>query len=171
MNDLKLYQLDDAAQAVLDGLYYCDEETGEILYDPTSLEELRMDVTRKLNGCAHAVVKIEGDIAKDEAMIKILTEHRDMKERERKDLEAYIARHLESIGGKLDLPGVAYRIRKGSSESVDIMDAEVIPREYFRVKTIEEPDKKAIREAIKSGKHVPGAAILKTPWRKLVRNS
>lgn len=47
------------------------------------------------------------------------------------------------------------------SESVDIFDEAAIPDAYLVVKTETRPDKKAIKEALKDGREVPGAKVVR----------
>lgn len=75
-------------------------------------------------------------------------------------LRAYLQRGMEGAGlQKIEGPGVVIGFRK--SAAVVIYGADLIPDEYMRQPETPPPapDKKAIGEAIKAGREVPGAII------------
>jgi type II secretory pathway component PulL len=64
---------------------------------------------------------------------------------------------LEELGmTKLDCADMSVSLR-ASAPGVEIIDMSQLPERYVRVKI--EPDKSAIREALKDGEIVPGAAL------------
>ena len=64
--------------------------------------------------------------------------------------------------GLQGVKGNVYRLSIRGTDVVKITDDAVLPSEYVRTKTTVEPDKTAIREALKSGQEVPGAALVKS---------
>lgn len=52
-----------------------------------------------------------------------------------------------------------YKISYRKSESVEIINEEMIPQEFMKEKTTIAPDKTAIKEALKNWSEVPGATI------------
>lgn len=58
---------------------------------------------------------------------------------------------------KIELPH--FRLRFHKSSSVQITDDSLLPKQFVKEKTVSEPDKKAIKEAIDAGVEVPGAKI------------
>lgn len=61
--------------------------------------------------------------------------------------------------GLKKVSGNAYAISLRKSESVNITNPDLLGEDYLRRKEIVEPDKTAIKAAIKSGKEVPGAML------------
>lgn len=75
-------------------------------------------------------------------------------------LRKYLAENLLACGiEKVSGPGVSISFRKSSAVVID--GADLIPQEFIRVPEPKpaEPDKKAIADAIKAGREVPGAHI------------
>lgn len=64
--------------------------------------------------------------------------------------------------GLKKVSGDIYSISLRANEVVKITDASVLPPEYVRTKTSVEPDKIAIKEALKQGQEVPGAMMDKS---------
>lgn len=87
-------------------------------------------------------------------------ERREAIERRAARLRAYLQRCMEACGiEKIEGPGIAIGFRKSSS--VVINEPGLIPSEFMRQPEPPPPapDKRAIADAIKSGREVPGAHI------------
>lgn len=63
---------------------------------------------------------------------------------------------LKKISGEL------YAISLRATDIVNVTDMNVLPAEYIRVKTTTEPDKLAIKDALKQGIEIPGAMLEKS---------
>lgn len=61
--------------------------------------------------------------------------------------------------GKDELNGNEFRYKLQKSESAKILDEKAIPAEFQVIKVTETPDRVAIKNAIKEGREVPGAAL------------
>lgn len=59
--------------------------------------------------------------------------------------------------GDLDFGLTKFGTRK--SESIEVKDVNQLPKEYKTIKTTEQADKKAIKEALKQGKEIKGCSI------------
>lgn len=57
-------------------------------------------------------------------------------------------------------PEVTLRFRKSSS--VEITDSESLPKQFLRAKTVVEPDKTAIKNALKAGEKIQGAQLVES---------
>ena len=62
--------------------------------------------------------------------------------------------------GIVEIKGKTIRLSFRKSESVEIVDVDLIPDDFKIVKTLIEPDKKYIKQAIKDGVKVEGARIV-----------
>ena len=57
-----------------------------------------------------------------------------------------------------DLPRFRLSLRK--SQAVDVTDKDALPQGYLRIKTVTEPDKTALKVALKQGQAIPGAVLV-----------
>ena len=153
---MNLYQIDQRLAALLevDG-DIIDTDSGEILSleDVEALEMARAD---KIEGWG---LWIKNKCAEATA---IKVEEMNLKERRQK-LEALIEnstkRYQQYLAGeKVSTPRLTVNYRK--TQSVEVTDLNIIPADYKRVKLLTEPDKVAIKDAIKNGMEIPGAALV-----------
>lgn len=131
-----------------------DTETGEII-DPEKLSQLQMDFDDKVEGIALWIKDLLSDAAAIKAEKDKLNERQKVCENKAKNLKEYLSGFL--AGKKFKTPRVAISYRK--SESVNVSDIGKIPEEYLKYKD-PEPDKTAIKAAIKSGQIIDGAEIV-----------
>ena len=131
-----------------------DTETGEII-DPEKLSRLQMDFDDKVEGIALWIKDLLSDAATIKAEKDKLADRQRVCENKAKNLKEYLSGFL--AGQKFKTPRVAISYHK--SESVDVQDIEEIPKEYLKYKD-PEPDKAAIKAALKAGKDIPGAEIV-----------
>ena len=68
---------------------------------------------------------------------------------------------MQSNGLK-KVQGSAYTLSIREADSVDVTDVNALPDLYLRRKETVEPDKVVLREALKGGICIPGAALIKT---------
>lgn len=125
-----------------------------------TLESLSGDLEVKAQSVAHMVRAFEADAAACKQWAKDATERAKAIENRAERMRDYLARCMESCGiEKVSGPGVELSFRKSSAVVIDGQD--LIPAEFMRVKPAPdpEPDKKAIADAIKAGKEVPGAHV------------
>ena len=91
----------------------------------------------------------------EQARIQSLVES---KEKELKRMDNFINFLMQSFQ-KDKLETNLYKISYRKSESVEIINEEMIPQEFMKEKTTIAPDKTAIKEALKNWAEVPGATI------------
>lgn len=144
-----LYEID---QEILNCI---DLETGEIL-DFEKLTELQMAREEKLENVALWIKNLNSDMAAYKAEIEIFKQRHDAAKNRVEKLKEWLANILE--GQKMVTPRVQVTFRR--SESVQIEDADLIPKEYIKEKIETSPDKVAIKEAIKSGRKVAGCELV-----------
>ena len=147
-----LYEID---QEIMDFEFEIDEETGEIL-NAKDLDNLEMEREQKIEGVA---LWYKNMLAEKEMVKK---EKESFAEREKKldkkieSVKGYLAYALQGEPFSTSKVQMSYR----KSESVNIPDESIIPRDYCTVTTVVKPDKKRIKEAIKNGVAVEGAQIV-----------
>lgn len=153
-----LYELDQAVLTVLeDGLVF-DEETGEILFDEDNFAALEGERNDKLEAVALFVKSLEADAAAIKAEEKTLAERRGVKERKAERLRKYISDSMQLFGDtKLETPRCMLSFRK--SDAVEITDATLIREDLWK-HPAPQPDKAAIKKALKAGEEIDGAQIV-----------
>lgn len=149
---MTLYEISQQIRNAIDFGY--DPETGEIL-DDTALKELEMERDEKLENLILWVKDIRAEEEAIQNEEKALKARREANHRKGDSISQYIQNMLG--GKKFSTARCAVSYRK--TTAVNILDVNLIPAEYRRVKVTEEPDKTAIKNAIKAGNTIPGASL------------
>lgn len=137
-----------------------NEETGEII-DNTDIinqlfEEIKLDLEDKLDNCMKLIKELEGssEILKQEA--KRINNKAIAFDNKAKQLKELMKNALVSSGQeKLKTFYFSYSIK--NSESIEVTDVELLPRQFLRIK--KEADKKAIKEALQNNISIEGCSI------------
>lgn len=151
---MRLYEISEALRAVLEGGFVFDEETGEVLFDSSNLDDLTASYEEKMEACAIIKKECDADAAAIREEEKKLAERRHRLEKKSDSMADYIARNM--IGDGLQTPKVSLSWRK--SKSVVIEDESAIPSDFIEMQP--KISKKMIGEAIKAGEIVPGAEMV-----------
>lgn len=131
-----------------------DPETGELL-DYDAFLELQMERDSKIDNTACWVKELTAQANAIDAEIKSLTERKKSAQAKAQRLTEYLGTVLG--GEKFSSARCAISYRK--SEAVEV-DEELCPKKYM-VKTVTvKPDKKAIKELLKTGKAVKGCTLV-----------
>ena len=154
---MKLYEINAALQELLDQV---DPETGELTCDLEQLEALTLEREDKLEGLALYAKNAKAEAAAIREEEKALAERRKALETRADRAMAFLDAELG--GENFHTPRVAVSHRR--TESVEIgaefLDwARTFGDQYLRF-TDPEPDKKAIKTALKAGEIIPGAEIV-----------
>lgn len=153
---MNLYELSGQLQAALDALE-TDPGTGEAI-GWEAVEALEMERDAKLENYALAVKNYRSDAAKIDVEIKQLQARKKSAEHRAERLESCVSRVMEQAGlERFQTPRAEVSFRK--SEAVQVIDLQLLAEGYKRQKPAE-PDKVAIKRAIKAGREVPGAQLL-----------
>lgn len=113
-------------------------------------------------GCGYGFVIMENKHTIDaiEAEIKRLSEKKQYIAKATERLENAISEAMQRFGiEKIEAATIKLSFRK--SESIEIVDAALIPDEFMVAKTTYTPDKAAIKSIIKDGGDVYGARLIK----------
>lgn len=151
---MRLYDISEALRAVLEGGFVFDEETGEVLFDSSNLDDLKASYDEKLEACAIIKKECDADAAAIREEEKRLAERRHRLESKSARMADYIARNM--IGDGLQTPKVSLSWRK--SKQVIIEDESAIPSDFIEMQP--KISKKTIGDAIKAGETVPGASMI-----------
>lgn len=146
-----LYSIDQAIMACV------DTETGEIV-DPEALDALLMQRDDKLEGIALWIKNLQSDALAYKAEKDAFAARQKAAENKVESLKKYLADALQ--GQKFSTAKCAVSFRK--SETVEVEDVKLVPAELLRVKTTIEPDKTAIKAAIKAGQEISGCKLVES---------
>ena len=142
---MTLYEIDRKIEAAMEAGMTVDEETGEVVFDESMLEGLRIEKNTKIESIAlyiKSLLALAQDV-KDEA--DALTERRKRYEKKAERLKEYLGQSLDCDGvDKFETAKCRISFRNSAAVSVDI---DRLPEQYIRVK------------AIKAGEEIPGAYI------------
>lgn len=151
-----LYELNSDLQHVLDGGLIVDEETGEVLFDSSNLEKLQAEYEAKLEACGLYIKNLESDAKAIRAEEIALAQRRRVLENKAKRLRSYL---LLNLGDDQTIKTPRLVMSTRYSEAVQIDDDTELADEWCRIKR--EPNKSAIKEALKAGAEIAGAEIIK----------
>lgn len=135
--------------------YECDPETGELL-NALEWDKLNMAYEEKVENIACFIKNLTSDIADFKAEEANLAARRKTLERKAEFLKRLLLDNMD--GQKFSTVKCAVSFRK--SEAVQVDDVNHVPAEMLRIKTTYEPDKTAIKAAIKSGREINGCKLV-----------
>ena len=168
-----LFEIQDSMMALLE---YGVDEDGVIIETEEEFNELynsiQLDLQTKLDNTNCLQKMIDGELEVIDKEIKRLTAEKSARVRKKEWLknrvDYFVKRQFTDEQGnvdeesvhkyKLELPHSKISYRK--SDSVEVADIEMLPEEYVKTKIEKNPDKVAIKNAIKDGKEIKGAKIV-----------
>ena len=125
-----------------------------------SLNSIDDEIDTKAENIAKVIKSIESDVAGLKGEEKRLADRRKGLENRIDNLKKYIESSMRAVG-KEKIRGKVFTLGiQKNAPSVDIIDEDVIPKQYFITK--KELSKKDILVALKKGEEVPGAAVKQT---------
>lgn len=154
---MRLYEIDNRIEEVIERGFFLDEETGEV-FDADSLDDLKMARDEKLENCGLYVKNIKAEAAAIRAEEVKLAERRHAMERKAKSLEDYMLRSMERADMR-KLETARCKLATRISKRVEVTDMDLIPDEFVRTKIERTADKAAIKAALKT-ECVPGAVLV-----------
>lgn len=157
---MKLYEITEAYRNIEMLLNDADNDDDLVLFNSALI-----DIQGQLEDKVENIVNL---IRNSDADIKALKEEEQRLNKKRKALENKVQSMKDYVFDSLVVTGTesikykAFKVSiKENPESVFVTDANKIPDSYF---VTQEPkiDKRAVKEAIKDGKSVPGAELIRT---------
>ena len=168
-----LFEIQDSMMALLeygvdeDGVIIETEEEFDALYD-----SIQLDLHTKLDNTNCLQKMIDGEISVIDKEIKRLQAEKKAREAKREWLknrvDYFFVRQFIDENGNIDFEGIHKyklvlphsKISYRKSDSVEVTDIDKLPEEYIKTKIEKNPDKVAIKNAIKSGEEINGAKIV-----------
>lgn len=151
-----LYELTGDFERVINMLY--DPEVDEqMIFD--TLESIEYEIELKAENYAKIIKNVESDIDGLKSEEKRISDKRKTLESKVRRLKLNLEASMKTTGKtKFKTPLFSFNIQKNPA-SLQIVDEKVIPKEYF-VPQPDMVDKSRLKEALKSGQAVPGAALV-----------
>lgn len=154
---MKIYEIPGALRELLDRLD-ADPDTGEVDGEAlAAYAEYNAAAAEKLEGTACYVRELKAEADAIKAEEERLAKRRKALENKSSRLKTYMMPALEAMGGKVK--GVMASVRIGKSQAVTVFDLDALPDAFKRVVTKVDPDKVALKKALKAGEDIPGAAL------------
>jgi hypothetical protein len=135
------------------------QDDSQTIADTIEAESYTLEV--KAQNVAYAVRNLEAAAAAIKDAEKQMADRRKSIENRAMHVKEYLKTCMEVAGvKKIDCPHFALTI-KSNPPSVDVFEPGLVPAEFIRQPEPPPPaiDKKAIAEAIKAGREVPGAML------------
>ena len=149
---MTLYEINEQIKNAIE--FGFDPETGEIL-DSTALEQLQIDRDEKIENICLFIKDLIAEAAAIKTEEVALAGRRMHTENKVQSLKRYLQAMLDGQKWKSSKAVVSYR----KTQSVVVDDLDQIPTDFMRIKTVSEPDKVAIKDALKDGKEVAGCHL------------
>lgn len=155
-----LYEIDRNLYELLENDMVVDEETGEIIFEESDIDNLLLSRDQKLENTACYIKNLMSDIDQIKTEEKALKERRQTKEKKVERLKSYLANSMLLFGDKkFETPRVALSFRK--SKQVEIAEDANIPQEYMTIKVEKNPNKTKLKDAIlKQGLLIDGVQVV-----------
>lgn len=135
----------------------CDTETGEILI-PELLDSLMMERNAKIESVALWVKNLESDAAAFKAEKDAFAKREEQANKKAESLKNWLAQACNGQAFNTTKCAVSFR----RSEKVDIVDKTLIPAGFLTETVTVNPNKKAIKDAIKAGQEINGCRLVES---------
>lgn len=162
---MNLFEIDKTIREVLNQGFSVDPETGELLFETSDL--VNLEATKKEKFLAIAKM-----VKENQAMIKAFKEEEKAMSTRRKSLEnknislTQWALLNMGEGDKFEDTQAKISYSKGS-ESVEVLTIENLDPKYITEKYTHTADKKALKEALKSGEFIEGVTLVRNAQVKI----
>jgi len=154
-----IYQLTEELSALQSMLEDADGDTTEAITN--TILGLSGEIGDVVEDAIKLIKNIDGDVSSIDAEITRLTIRKQQFAGRVSGVRDAIRQVMEKAGyDKLKTALFSITLAKGR-ESVVVVDESLIPDDYVVVKTIVQPDKKAIGEAFKAGQAIPGCEYVR----------
>lgn len=124
-----------------------------------SLEGIQGEIEIKAEALLRVVSNMDGDITAIDAEIDRLKHRKAIIENRKTSLRDYLQHNMEVTGiNKIDCPLFSITLAKPRPMAV-VENESLVPAEFVRTKTVTAVDKKAVLDALKAGRAIPGCVL------------
>lgn len=145
--------------AVIDGSLVIDEETGEVLFEPSDLEAMAADTAEKFLAVRIKAGDYRAQAANLRELAKALGDSAKAADKRADSLEAYMLNCAKAVGGEIKTGTITVRVRK-CPPSVEVLEEAQIPEAFWTEKTVRSINKTLIKNTIIGGGYVPGCSLV-----------
>jgi hypothetical protein len=164
---MKLYEIAEQYQSI-QSLAESEDAT-MVLAVADTMEAIEGDFKDKAQAVVAASMNISADIAAIDAQIKRLQDKKKSIQSRVDWLRNYLKRNMDATGiTKISCPLFSATLA-APGKKVEITDETKIPDKYVRVKTVVDPDIPAILMALKEGADIPGAMLVDSERRLIIK--
>ncbi len=155
---MKLYEIANEYEAILNEAI--NEETGEVNEIAIhKLDEVKVDVKEKAIAVASYIKNLQAERDAIEAARKAMAERESKLQKESEWLTKYLQENMERCGIK-EISCAYFGIKlKKCPISVNVVNEDSVPDEYWKEKTTLSLDKVRMREDINAGFSIPGVEL------------
>lgn len=118
-----------------------------------------LGATEKVEGCCQVLAELTADVGKVKTEIDRLTAKKKSLESNIKWLKGQMLNFYYANGSK-KIDAGTFTVSARKSEAVEVTDIDLLPKQFVKVVETHTADKTAIKEAIKNGAEVKGAALV-----------
>ena len=169
-----LFEIEQSMMNLLE--YGVDDSTGEIIETEEDFNNLynsiQLDLQTKIDNSNCLCKLIDGELEVIDKEIKRLQTEKKSRENKKewikRNVDNFIRRQFTDENGNLDSEGLNKyklelphsKISYRKSESVEVNDVSLLPKEYRKEKIEVSADKKKKKKVLKSGKEINGAKLV-----------
>ena len=173
-NMANLFEIEQSMMNLLE--YGVDDSTGEIIETEEDFNNLynsiQLDLQTKIDNSNCLCKLIDGELEVIDKEIKRLQTEKKSRENKKewikKNVDNFIRRQFTDENGNLDSEGLNKyklelphsKISYRKSESVEVNDVSLLPKEYRKEKIEVSADKAELKKVLKSGKEINGAKLV-----------
>lgn len=156
---MNLFEINQNLRAIVNDGFSVDLETGELLFDESDLNELESTRAEKFLAIGKIVKEKEAFAKSIKEQEKAMAERRKVLENEVARLKSWALINMTEKD-KFEDSQIKVSYSKGS-ESVEVLNLEALDPKYIVEKYSHTADKKAIKEALKSGENTKGVILVR----------
>lgn len=150
-----LYEISNNIKQVIDMM----EENPELDLKDT-LDSLEDAFEKKAENIIKLTRSWEAEEKALQEEAKYLKAKSDKLKNDREKLMGYLEAHMTAVGKDETRAGLFTLKFQKNPASVNIVDENLLPEAYLKVKITKSPDKTAIKKILKDGQEVPGAVLI-----------
>lgn len=158
---MNLFEINQHLRAIVNNGFSADLETGELLFDASELGSLEETKSNKFLAIGKMIKEKEAFAKSIKEQEKSMADRRKLVENEVTRLKEWALFNMDE-SDKFEDAQIKVSYSKGS-ESVDVYDLTSLDAKYFVEKNTYTPDKKALKEALKSGEFIKGVKLQRKP--------